>query len=232
MIAIFLALVTLASAAPHYDFRPHYHHHRNADYGLSEDLFDVNKLWKELESELRQMDEAIKELTKQFPITTSFNEEIVGDEYKLTIGLTGFEEKDITVKAKEGVLMIQAVHDSPDGNQRSYIDLRTLPSNINVAGAWTYQNEVLKIEFPLLKKPDEEGTTVAPIDNETSAPIGSREVMEENGNENIDADVGLRGDKDREQIETNEISSNGFEATTYAVDLKDEVEFVPMKYKK
>lgn len=241
---VFLAFLAVANAAPQY----RYHNHDGGSFGLAQpqtdsemDLFsgqsfDAHQFWRELADEMHRMDQMLNEFSKHFPTTTS-NEGVEGNEYFVTITLTGFDEKDIAVKAREGVLMIQAVHKTEDNNERSYIDLRSLPAYVNVNGTWTYDKDILKITFPLKERPKEAGdvTEETPITTEASSDENerSRERMEPtNGYETMDADVGVgRGDVDRER----ELLTNGIfryrpvEATTYAVDLKNEVEFVPMK---
>lgn len=238
---VFLMVLAVASAAPHYG-----HHHgragwpqrqSNSELDLFEgQLFDAHQFWSDLAEEMHRMDQMLNEFSRRFPTSTS-SEGVVDNQYHVTITLTGFDEKDVVVKAREGILMIQAVHKTEDGNERTYIDLRTLPSYVNVNGTWTYDKDVLKITFPLKDRPQE-------ADNVTDEPVGlteapteevekSREQMEStNGNENQDADVGInRGDDDRErELLTNTIYRHSpVEATTYSVDLKNEVEFVPMK---
>lgn len=242
---VLLAFLAVASAAPHYGY------HRNEERGLgwsqpqsnsemdlfSGQIFDAHQFWKELADEMHRMDEMLNEFSKHFPTTPS-NEGVEDDQYHVTITLTGFDEKDIAVNAREGVLMIQAVHYTEGSNERSYIDFRNLPSYVNVNGTWTYDKGVLKITFPLKERPKEidDVTEEAIITTEASETERSREEMEPvNGDETIDADVGTgRGDSDRErELLTNSIYPyRTVEATTYSVDLKNDVEFVPMKINK
>lgn len=239
---VFLALLALASAAPFYG------HHSDEEGGLgwsqpqseidlfSGQMFDAHQFWRELADEMHRMDQMLNEFSKHFPSTTS-NEGIEDNQYAVTITLTGFDEKDIAVKAREGVLMIQAVHNTEDGNEKSYIDLRTLPTYVNVNGTWTYDKGVLKISFPLKEKPTEDGgvteSTTTTTEATTEEKERSREEMEPTtGYENGDADVGAeRGDMGRErELLTNSIYPyRPVEATTYSVDLKNDVEFVPVK---
>lgn len=238
---VFLALLAVVSAAPHYGY------HSDEEGGLwtqqnSEmdlfggQMFDARQFWRELADEMHRMDQMLNEFSKHFPSTTS-NEGVEDNQYVVTITLTGFDEKDIAVKAREGVLMIQAVHNTEDGNERNYIDLRTLPSYVNVNGTWTYNKGVLKITFPLKEKPTEDDGVTEEAKTTTEATTEeaerSREEMEPTtGYENVNVDVGAeRGDTDREQeLLTNSIYPyRPVEATTYSVDLKNDVEFVPMK---
>lgn len=238
---VFLAILAVASAAPHYG----YHSHEEGGLGwpqsngetdlLGGQMFDARQFWKDLSDEMHRMDQMLNEFSKHFPTTTS-NEGVEDNQYFVSITLTGFDEKDIAVKAREGVLMIQAVHSTEYGNERSYIDLRTLPTYVNVNGTWTYDKDVLKITFPLKESSTEasdvnvEAITTEPRTGEVER---SREEMEPStGDENVDVDVGVeRGDTDRErELLTNSIYPyRPVEATTYSVDLKNDVEFVPMK---
>lgn len=232
-----LGLLAAASAAPQYfQERPHHHHHHGphlhqgygalSDEVFGEDLFDTKRFWEGLSLEMHKFDQILTDFSRHFPSMVA-NQGIVGDEYQITITLTGFEEKDIVVKAREGVLMVQAVHKSEDGNQKSFMDLRTLPAYVNVTGNWAYKNDVLKISFPLKYKPTE-----TPVPATEEPILHSREEMDPTVETDVqNADVGLeRGDND-DAVRTNVIPRQNVEATTYAVDLKDEVEFVPVKYK-
>ncbi|CAH0695553.1 unnamed protein product [Spodoptera exigua] len=241
MIAFVLcALVAAAAAAPHIDyprreFMPHLH--IQARPYLNGDIFDTSKFWADMSRELRDFDDMMNDFVRRFPTSTS-QEGFEGNEYKITIPLSDFEEKDIVVKAREGLLMVQAIHIYAEGMSKNYLDVRTLPDTVNVAGNWVFDKGVLKITFPLKSG----AVTPAPVPTttqssfETERPTfgGSREEIESNVNVGVqDADVGLgRGDQDKvTELKTNEIpQGNTVEATTYAVDLKDEVEFVPVKY--
>lgn len=246
---VLLAFLAVASAAPHYGYHNHRHHnHGEGGLGFAEpqsdsemdmftgQMFDAHQFWRELSEEMHRMDQMLNEFSKHFPTTTS-NEGVENNEYCVTISLTGFDEQDIAVKAREGVLMIQAVHKTEDSNEKTYIDLRTLPTYVNVNGTWTYDKDILKITFPLKERPKEadDVTEEMPITTEASTEDieRSREHMEPtSGYETMDADVGLgRGDVDRErELLTNVIYPyRPVEATTYSVDLKNDVEFVPMK---
>ncbi|XP_072938658.1 uncharacterized protein [Epargyreus clarus] len=230
IVFVLLGLLAAAGAAPHY--HPNHHRHgppppfpRHDDYFhqrfFQDDIFDTRSFWDELRRELLSLDTVVDDFVKHFPTSVS-TEGINGDIYRITIPLQGFEEKDIAVKAKKGLVMVQAIHKYAEGAEKSYVDMRTLPACVNESGKWSYENEVLKIEFPVTEQPTPTTEVV------TQAP-GSREEMEPVGNDARNADVGAeRGDVD---LLTNEIQKgyNGVEATTYAVDLSEEVEFVPTR---
>lgn len=205
-------------------------------------MFDTGRFWADLSKELRELDDMLADFSHRFPASASSQEGVDGNEYKITVSLPEFEEKDIVVKARDGLLMIQANHKYSLGSERNYLDVRTLPDTVNVTGNWIFEKGVLKITFPLKKVEkasetpevteevltEQLGTTIRPVFE------GSREEMDTNINEHVqDADIGVgRGDLDKEsELKTNEIPDrNTVEATTYAVDLKDEVEFVPVRY--
>ncbi|KAI5645068.1 hypothetical protein NE865_03042 [Phthorimaea operculella] len=245
MIALcFFACLALASAAPQFEFNPYADYLRREPYVKTpardssvEDffngqVFDTQRFWAEMAAEFQKIDQVLSELYTHFPATTS-EHGIKGNEYVITMSLTGFEENDIKVKAREGVLMVQAVHKSDNGNQRSYIDVKTLPSYVNVNGTWTYEAGILKIVFPLNSKPEistEAVVTQAPS-TESNIDVREKEEVEEthNQNANRDADVGLEmGERDQDN-EIPDTHVDPVEATTYAVDLKDEVELVPVR---
>lgn len=246
MIALILCgLIAGACAAPQYEWdldssRPLFsnYHMRHNSY-VNDNLFDTGRFWSDLSKEMKELDEMLADLSRRFPTSVS-QEGIEGNEYKITISLPDYDEKDIVVKARKGMLMIQANHKYGEGSEKTYLDVRTLPDSVNVTGNWIFQQGVLKITFPLNNGAVVTPTTeVIPTTEEqydtTSRPhfAGSREEIETNVNDVQDADVGLgRGDSDKEnEVKTNEIpDGNTIEATTYAVDLKDEVEFVPVRY--
>ncbi|XP_026756685.1 uncharacterized protein LOC113516465 [Galleria mellonella] len=230
---VILSILAVATAAPHY-----HHHHQGFNHGSSldryrgveENLFDTRAFWAELENEMRQLDEMLKDFYVKFPSSVS-SEGVVDNQYKIVIPLSGYQEQEIAVKAREGVLMVQAVHKYNDVSQRSYLDVRTLPESVNLTGTWTYDKDLLTIVFPLKEGAisTENPVTVLPTTDESEEH--SREEMGNDNEDAQDADVGARGDKDAE-ILTNEISEKQapVEATTYSVDLNNEVEFVPIHY--
>ncbi|XP_068626478.1 uncharacterized protein [Battus philenor] len=243
---ILFGLLACAYAAPHYHGHGFHHRAPMIDFGFhdhfdhvrpyfQDDIFDTRKFWMDLSREMAMFDQMLTDFTKRFPTSVSsegFDEKT--GEYIVTIPLTGFEEKDIVVKAREGVLMVQAVQKMNGVDQRTYLDVRTLPERLNVTGSWTYDKDILKIVFPPLTKPEEgETTTEITTDLPSLFQPESREEVDKQDQDNKDADVGVeRGDLDKQnELNTNEIPNKEIvEATTYAVDLKDEVEFVPVRY--
>ncbi|KAJ0182232.1 hypothetical protein K1T71_001601 [Dendrolimus kikuchii] len=235
---LFVGLFVAASAAPQFFNRnPPFPHHRHLSPYFQDDIFNTENFWSGLSRELQQLDNMLAEFHNRFP-TTITREGIQGNEYKITIPLSGFDEKDIVVKAREGLLMVQAVHKDEVGNENNYLNIRNLPNYVNVTGRWTYENGVLKVVFPV--KAGSEHSVEETTNDTTPVAITtegyteqSREELESSREANtVNADVGLeRGDQERDRhLLTNEIPRNSVEATTYAVDLKDEVEFVPVRY--
>ncbi|XP_046961950.1 uncharacterized protein LOC124531407 [Vanessa cardui] len=236
---VLFAVVACASAAPRY--HDHFHHHPYSHDGdvslerfIEREIFDTRRFWEELRREMMGIDKMIADLNKNFGTFLS-NEKIEGNQYKITISLNGFEEKEIAVKAKKRLLIVQAVHKGgDDGPERNYLDLRTLPDFVDINGSWTFENGVLTVVFPVERSVEGTEATITEVPV-TQAPEHSREEVESNPTveENQDADIGIeRGDLGKDKnILTNEISSgqqSAVEATTYAVDLKDEVELVPI----
>ncbi|XP_063548294.1 uncharacterized protein LOC134755680 [Cydia strobilella] len=238
-----LSLLACALAAPQYYFRPppppppppHHHHHHHEHYHgsdlddfMTDDVFDTGRFFKDFNREMEQLEKAIEELVKHFPSQATSG--LQGNQYKININLNGFDEKEISVKAREGLVMVQAVHKTEEGAERSYLDVRTLPSFVKTeSGSWTYVEDLLKIVFDVKEgagTTEDAGTTNAV--EVTQAP--DREEMEshENDNTDQDADVGARGDT---ELITNEIpkGEETVEATTYAVAINNEVEFVPVR---
>lgn len=227
---LLLAIVAAAAAAPRFahgppPYAPEHHPHFSQYDPFSEDVFDTSRFWAKMANEMRQIDEMLASFSQRFPTMVS-QAGVEGNQFKITIPLTGFEEKDIVVKAKEGFLMVQAVHKMPEGGERMYIDAKTIPNYVNVTGTWTFEQSVLKIVFPL--KTEGQTVTEAAVLVTERPIIRDREEMDsESMDDDNDADVGLAGGKTNELF-TNEIPRNRVEATTYAVDLKNEVEFVPV----
>jgi HSP20 family molecular chaperone IbpA len=240
MIALYIVgFLAVASAAPRYHSRhsPFYHDpgFSSARYGdfemhpsFGEEIFDTRRFWSDLESQLRQMDEMIANFHHHFPNTES-TAGVDGKTYKVTIPLSGFDEKNIIVKAREGVLMVQAIHKIDEGSARSFLNVHNLPANVDIAGVWTFENELLTVVFPLKGVTTTEApVTTVPV---TKAPESREEMSKNDDNDNQDADVGAKDvDSKENAINSNEIF-HGVEATTYAVDLKNEVEFVPVRYR-
>ncbi|XP_013188024.1 uncharacterized protein LOC106132990 [Amyelois transitella] len=243
MYSIFLLCVlAAANAAPHYG----YHHRDDSDSseevhrpfrrpsysGFGESVFDTRAFWAQIANEMTQMEEILKDFYQRFPSSVS-REGVDGNQYKIIIPLAGYKENEISVKARTGVLMVQALQKTEEGHQRSYLDVRTLPEIVDLSGTWSYDKDVLTIQFPIKNKDgaDNPVTELTETDEQTHAPDHSREEMGHDDNDDLDADVGNRGDNDKnKEIETNEIPDKQVEATTYAVDLKNEVEFVPVSY--
>ncbi|XP_013177148.1 PREDICTED: uncharacterized protein LOC106124745 [Papilio xuthus] len=257
MFAIVLtAMLACASAAPRLQYSHHHGYGPPSPFGPRDDfyhggfgmepqigndndffrdnMFDTRRFWAELSREMSMLDQLLNDLGKRFPSGVS-NEGIdkTTNEYKITVALNGFEEQDIKVKAREGLLMIQAIKNIGEAGQNSYLSVKTLPDFVNVTGSWTFEDGILKIVFPLLSTTTE-GETTAEITTELPEQFKpeSREETPSDDN-NKDADVGLaKGDVAKEtELLTNEVPhKEAVEATTYAVDLKDEVEFVPVPY--
>ncbi|KAJ8735998.1 hypothetical protein PYW08_006654 [Mythimna loreyi] len=241
MIALLLCgLLAGACAAPQFEFSfgapaPRdslFNYHTRLHPYSDDNVFDTGRFWSDLSKELKELDDMLADFTRRFPSSVS-QENIEGNEYKIIIALPDFDEKDIVVKAREGLLMIQANHKYTEGSERNYLDVRTLPDTVNVTGNWIFEHGILKITFPLKDGAVVTTTTevAQPEVDTTVRPYfeGSREEIETNVNDVQDADVGAgRGDLDKENdVRTNEIAdSNTVEATTYAVDLKDENEIV------
>ncbi|XP_050669814.1 uncharacterized protein LOC126968745 [Leptidea sinapis] len=220
LLIIVLGILASVSAAP----RGHGYHDYN-EFGMNnyfrDDMFDTKRFWEEVRREIFQ--DIMEGFTKHFPTVTS-NEGIIGNEYKIKMSLNGFLEKDVAVKARKGLVMVQAVQNIAMGVQSSFLVIKSLPDYVNENGIWILDNGILDITFPL-----NNGTEIS-----TSAPNFSREEIE---NTNVineeNADVGAeRGDRDEAEITHNEMPRESkVEATTYAVDLNDEVEFVPVRYR-
>lgn len=258
MLVIVLGLLACAAAAPQYYGQHHHQRHPwnhypppppndyLGDYFSPQYHFDTPRFWSQLSRELMEMDRILEEFYKRFPSNVN-NEGLVNNEYVITIDLPGFDEKNIVVKGKDNILMIQAIQKPEDDGKQSlsekyYMDIRTLPSYVKATGTgtWTYSENVLKIVFPVKDVPTTTETSVEVMTTESPAEEHSREEMdvvkttedEQVGN----ADIGVdnpRGDRDHKQteIETNEIPTNEViktteVVTTYPVDFNNDIDFV------
>ncbi|CAH2102041.1 unnamed protein product [Euphydryas editha] len=240
---VLFALLACASAAPHfydhhqfhnhhsyyrhgYNHQPYYHHQRNhKPYYYRPDhhyedmspgtfmdsyVFHMKKIWEELQ---RGMMEGLPK--------TLFEEKIEENNYKITIYLPGFEQNEIAVTAKKGLLTIQAIHKVECGLEKNYLDVRILPEFVDVNGTWTFEDCLLTIVFPLVgKSNDEPVTTEVSV---TQEPEHNTEVVDtdQKGSGEQDTDDGIiRGD----QGENNTVSPDGIsprketvETTTYPI---------------
>ncbi|XP_011561699.3 uncharacterized protein LOC105391838 [Plutella xylostella] len=221
--AILLGLVVSVAAAPH---RAAPEYGRLSDYVYDDNVFDTHKFWSELEASLL-LEQILEDFYKHFPSRVDIAG-VRGHEYQVLITIPDYEEKDIVVKARTGVLMVEATR-AAGSDLHHYLDVRSLPAAVDPAGKWNYNEGVLNITFPLrgpVETSSEELGTAAPA---TAAPR-DREEMEPAGEATDDADVGLDQDKVQD-IDTNEIKQSSVEATTYAVDMNNEIEFVPVSLK-
>ncbi|CAH0727663.1 unnamed protein product, partial [Brenthis ino] len=232
---VLLGCLALSSAAPRHYHHP-YHHHgppHGSSYEacleryLEEEMFNTRRFWDELGREMLELDTVLADFGK-------YRIQIEGNEYIIRISLPNYEEKEIAVKARKGLVMVQAVHQEEGEPQRNYLDVRTLPDSVNEAGSWSFENGVLKIVFPIAKKEITEGEvpTEAPV---TEAPQHSREDMEPTSNENANRNADVESDRGdlgkNTELLTNEIPKhNSVETTTHAVDLKDDFKLVPTPY--
>ncbi|CAH0727662.1 unnamed protein product, partial [Brenthis ino] len=234
---VLLGCLALSSAAPRHYHHPYHHHGSSYEASLEryleEEMFNTRRFWDELRREMLELDTMLADFGRYYPSSIS-SEQIEGNEYIITISLPNYEEKEIAVKARKGLVMVQAVHQEEGEPQRNYLDVRTLPDCVNEAGSWSFENGVLKIVFPIAKKEIAEGEvpTEAPV---TEAPQHSREDMEPTSNENANRNADVESDRGdlgkNTELLTNEIPKhNSVETTTHAVDLKDEVELVPARY--
>lgn len=208
---VILCVVAAAAAAPRWP---------GGDYGALGDyvspghLFDTSRFWADLEATLMQ--QLLQDLSTHFPSDVS-SEGVDGDSYKIVVPLEGFEERDIVVKARRGALMIQAVRGAAGGST-SYLNARTLPAGVDPAGRWGFRDGVLTLSFPLTS-PEPASTAAAPRSREELD--SSEEAEEQPGQRGETADmVG--------SLHTT-ASPNHVEDSTYSVDLKGDVEFVPVQ---
>ncbi|CAG9564412.1 unnamed protein product [Danaus chrysippus] len=236
---ILLGLLACASAAPwhnHRHYRGNSHYEEGDDYldsFFENEMFDTRRFWNELSRELMRLDAVLDDLTKHFPHQYP-TVEVDDKEYKITLNLPGFDEKEVVVKAKKGLLVVQAVHKEGDVPERNYLIVRSLPDDVGENGSWTYENGVLKIIFPITKEgTDVTSKDVTELPTQTLAPKHSREEMDNTGeNKDLNEDIDeIKPDSNRNDLITNEIphQENTVEATTYAVGLNDDVELLPMR---
>ncbi|CAG4953788.1 unnamed protein product [Colias eurytheme] len=97
----------------------------------------------------------------EFPVTMRPSR-INGDKYEIELSMPGFKEDEILVKAGQGRLQIEG--HSANGSINIY-NSRPLPLYVDASGNWTYEDNVLKIVFPILKN------TQSPFGNKPSVPV-------------------------------------------------------------
>lgn len=237
VLCLFL-LVAAATAAPRYytsdDYRLHHPHHgsHRADlFNFDAPIFDTRSFWSQLTEEMRSIETMMEDFYKHFPSLIS-SEGIENGVYKIQVPLAGFEDEEISVTVKNSVLMIQAVHKSDGEVQKQYLDFRTVPAQIDESsGKYSYDKKVLVVTFNVSER-GEDRRVLPKVDVNTEfvteAPkVEDREEMEPHDN-TINTDEDVETYKDIHLL-TNEIPRKETEATTYPVNLKEDVEFYPIQ---
>ncbi|XP_022115731.2 uncharacterized protein LOC110993687 [Pieris rapae] len=219
MLLILIGLVAAAGAAPHFP----YSDGTSLDNMFTDDMFGMNNFWQQFNRQMATLEERISQMSRNLPHVVT-KEGVEGNEYKIEIPLTGFQESDISVKARPGLLKVVAQHNYGPGSTSNYIIARSLPEFVGANGDWTYENGILKIVFPLNNNPSEGS------DQQTVAPNHSREDIEtDNTDTDANADIGLDKAGEDSELITNEIpTKRPVEGTTYSEGLKDDYEFVPL----
>ncbi|CAF4861824.1 unnamed protein product [Pieris macdunnoughi] len=219
MLLILIGLVAAAGAAPRFPFSDE----TSLENMFNDDIFSMNNFWQEFGREMATLEQRISQMSRNLPQVVT-KEGVEGNEYKIEIPLTGFQESDISVKARPGLLKVVAKHNFGPGSTSNYIIARSLPDFVGANGDWTYEDGILKIVFPLNNNANEGS------DQQTVAPNHSREEIETDNTDNgANADIGLDRSGQDSELMTNEIPSKGpVEGTTYSEGLKDDVEFVPL----
>ncbi|XP_028042583.1 uncharacterized protein LOC114252283 [Bombyx mandarina] len=224
MIALVLCgLLAAVSAAPqHYYHGPShwsfYHYDPYSSY-VQGSMFGTHMVWSNLGNGMQNLDNTMKTLPLKLPSSKDEGRG-EGDKYRVTIPLPGYDQKDINVKAKDGVLMVQAT-----SNFNHYLKIQNLPRDVNPEGNWIYEKDVLKITFPLKQKQPEDSQTPIVEPTKTTSTNESREEMEFTTKNNVrDADVSLETAQKFNEI------ANAVETTTHAVNFRDDVQFLPNPY--
>ncbi|XP_030033256.2 uncharacterized protein LOC115449544 [Manduca sexta] len=114
--------------------------------------------------------------------------EITNNHYILQVYLNGYEDKDIEVKSKPGWVMIKAIHRDQNGKDRNYLEMLSLPDNVDPAGEWTYSQGVLKIDFKIKNSFENSNVvwhSVISVDNNNiyGHNVGQAEVQHENNDQ-------------------------------------------------
>ncbi|CAH3954783.1 uncharacterized protein LOC123714496 [Pieris brassicae] len=219
MLLILIGLVAAAGAAPRFPFSDE----TSLENMFNDNMFSMKNFWQQFGREMATLEQRISQMSRNLPHVVT-KEGVEGNEYKIEIPLTGFQESDISVKARPGLLKVVAQHNFGPGSTSNYIIARSLPEFVGASGDWTYENGILKIVFPLNNNASE-----GP-DQQTVAPNHSREEIEtDNTDTGANADIGLDKTGQESELMTNEIpSKRPVEGTTYAEGLKDDYEFVPL----
>ncbi|XP_047520753.1 uncharacterized protein LOC125060042 [Pieris napi] len=218
MLLILIGLVAAAGAAPRFPFSDE----TSLENMFNDDIFSMKNFWQQFSRDMATLEQSISQMSRNLPHIVT-KEGVEGNEYKIEIPLTGFLESDISVKARPGLLKVVAKHNNGPGSTSYYIT-RSLPAFVGANGDWTYENDILKIVFPLNNSANEGS------DQQTVAPNHSREEIETDNTDNgANADIGLDRSGQDSELMTNEIPSKSpVEGTTYSEGLKDDVEFVPL----
>ncbi|CAK1540358.1 unnamed protein product [Leptosia nina] len=214
MLRILLFGIACASAAPRFPFSDE----SSLESMMSDDIMNMKSFWRQFNREMATLEDRIQAITKSIPQVAT-KEGIEGNQYTIEIPLNGFQESDISVKARKGLLKVEARHNFGPGSTTNYMVVRSLPDCVGENGDWTYDNGILKIVFPVNST---EATEI-----QTAEPSHSREEIEtDNTDINTNADIGIDNSDSNVDIQTNEIPKA--EGTTYSEGLKDDYEFVPL----
>ncbi|CAG4953792.1 unnamed protein product [Colias eurytheme] len=125
---------------------------------------EMDRYWTQFNERFEEFRDRMDHLFDdvEFPVT-AIPGRINGDKYVIEYIMTGLKEDEISVKARQGLLQIEG--HSADGSINIY-NSRPLPLYVDASGNWTYEDNVLKIVFPILKN------TQSPFGNKpTSVPV-------------------------------------------------------------
>ncbi|XP_038220851.1 uncharacterized protein LOC119838805 [Zerene cesonia] len=117
------------------------HFHRNYFPGWEMDSF-----WRDFDRKFEVFDDQMDRLYGSIE-NIDTGDRIVGDNYEITMVMSGFKEDEISVKVRQGQLVVEGHSD--DGSINIY-NSRSLPPYVGASGTWTYENNVLKIVFPII----------------------------------------------------------------------------------
>ncbi|XP_034832294.1 uncharacterized protein [Maniola hyperantus] len=216
ILILLLGLLACVSSAPQW-----HQHHRSDRLAAGTDG-SLDRDYNEYLNTSRLLDELTRYLS-------NFNKHSSEESRSVTmsISLPGFERKDISVKTTKGLLIVQAIRCGVYPN--SYMNVWALHKCVSGLGSASYENGVLKIVFPLVQSSDCGTLQFIPrvdLETVTQDPDRSREEIESPVYEKGDIDL-IGGNLGKDNgIQTNETPN--VEATTFAHDLKRDVEFVPV----
>ncbi|XP_038220915.1 uncharacterized protein LOC119838847 [Zerene cesonia] len=124
------------------------------------DLFrEQEALWREFENNFDKFENKMHHFLDNIE-KVDITDRVEGDTYVISMVIAGLAESEISVKRGGRQLVVEG--HSADGSVILYSS-RMLPPYVGESGNWTYENDVLKIVFPILHQPQSPPAKTRPV---------------------------------------------------------------------